>query len=154
MILLNPKPDLSTPALVVVLKAQPQGAWGFNPLVISQRPGSGWMWGIKKKKKKWWSQVGVQTRSSSPSSCPSLRPHLTTSFSGRTEGRDRCAKRNTRQAAEKEATETGWARKVEEKLKGPDRGKRREIERMQAGGSADRAADSHMNTVDALFAQV
>lgn len=36
MILLDPEPDLSTSALVVVLKAEPLGACGFNPPVVSE----------------------------------------------------------------------------------------------------------------------
>lgn len=45
-----------------------------------------------------------------------------------------------RLTAEEEATETEYARNVEEKLKGPDE-EREAIERMQAGGLADRQTE-------------
>lgn len=73
--------------------------------------------------------------------CSLLRPNLTTSYSSKIEGRDRWAEANTRLTVEEEVTETERARKVEEKLKGPDRGKRRATERMHAGRLADRQTE-------------
>lgn len=105
----------------------------------------------------WSGSADRELRVSSPLSCPSLSPHLTTSFSREVEGRDRWAEGNTRLTAEEEATETGRAKESRrETKKGPDRRKRnrKNAGRMTSRQANRKGADSHVNTADALFAQV